>query len=169
MAEELEWRRAEYGISYWSIESDAWETLGPVVAKLAGTMTITTAAGGRPSARTATLCGERVFTIDAPSIGPERHVPLLVLHGFPTSSFDYAAVLDGLRAGRRVLLLDMVGLRAVGQARPGLLHGAAGRRGRRLRGRPRDRRAWPCSPTTWATPSAASSWPGAPRGRGRSR
>ena len=37
MAEELEWRRAEYGISYWSIESDAWETLGPVVAKLAGT------------------------------------------------------------------------------------------------------------------------------------
>ena len=55
------------------------------------------------------LCGERVFTIDAPSIGPERHAPLLVLHGFPTSSFDYAAVLDGLRAGRRVLLLDLVG------------------------------------------------------------
>ena len=37
MTEELEWRRAEYGISYWSIESDTWETLGPVVAKLAGT------------------------------------------------------------------------------------------------------------------------------------
>jgi hypothetical protein len=37
MAEELQWRRAEYGISYWSIESDAWETLGPVVARLAGT------------------------------------------------------------------------------------------------------------------------------------
>jgi len=55
------------------------------------------------------LSGERVFTIDAPSIGPERHAPLLVLHGFPTSSFDYAAVLDGLRKGRRVLLLDMVG------------------------------------------------------------
>ena len=59
--------------------------------------------------RTASCAAERVFTIDAPSIGPERHVPLLVLHGFPTSSFDYAAVLDGLRAGRRVLLLDMVG------------------------------------------------------------
>jgi pimeloyl-ACP methyl ester carboxylesterase len=55
------------------------------------------------------LCGEGVFTIDAPSLGPERHAPLLVLHGFPTSSFDYAAVLDGLRDGRRVLLLDMVG------------------------------------------------------------
>ncbi len=32
-----------------------------------------------------------------------------MLHGFPTSSFDYAAVLDGLRDGRRVLLFDMVG------------------------------------------------------------
>lgn len=37
MAEELEWRRAEYGISYWSFESDAWETLAPLVSKLAGT------------------------------------------------------------------------------------------------------------------------------------
>jgi len=36
MAEELQWRREEYGISYWSIESDAWETLGPVVSALAG-------------------------------------------------------------------------------------------------------------------------------------
>jgi pimeloyl-ACP methyl ester carboxylesterase len=55
------------------------------------------------------LCGEGIFTIDAPAIGPEIHAPLLVLHGFPTSSFDFAAVLDGLRAGRRVLLLDMLG------------------------------------------------------------
>jgi len=37
MAEELRWRREEYGISYWSIESDAWETLAPVVSQLAGT------------------------------------------------------------------------------------------------------------------------------------
>ena len=37
MADELEWRRREYGISYFSVESDAWETLAPVVAKLAGT------------------------------------------------------------------------------------------------------------------------------------
>jgi probable F420-dependent oxidoreductase len=37
MTEELEWRRSEYGISYWSIESEAWETLAPVVSKLAGT------------------------------------------------------------------------------------------------------------------------------------
>jgi pimeloyl-ACP methyl ester carboxylesterase len=55
------------------------------------------------------LCGERIFTVDAPPVGPERHPPLLVLHGFPTSSFDYAAVLDRLREGRRVLLFDMLG------------------------------------------------------------
>ena len=37
MAEELQWRREEYGISYWSIEGDSWEALGPVVSKLSGT------------------------------------------------------------------------------------------------------------------------------------
>jgi probable F420-dependent oxidoreductase len=37
MVEELEWRRAEYDISYYSVESDAWEQLGPVVARVAGT------------------------------------------------------------------------------------------------------------------------------------
>jgi pimeloyl-ACP methyl ester carboxylesterase len=72
-------------------------------------MTIATSSGWDAIGTHRTLCGERVFTIDAPAIGPERHEPLLVLHGFPSSSFDFAAVLDGLRAGRRVLLLDMVG------------------------------------------------------------
>ncbi|MGP8060724.1 MAG: TIGR03621 family F420-dependent LLM class oxidoreductase [Acidimicrobiales bacterium] len=37
MVEELEWRRAEYGITYFSVEADCWDALGPVVAKLAGT------------------------------------------------------------------------------------------------------------------------------------
>ena len=37
MAEELRWRRDEYGISYYSIEADVWDTLGPVVTRLAGT------------------------------------------------------------------------------------------------------------------------------------
>jgi probable F420-dependent oxidoreductase len=37
MREELEWRRDAYGISYWSIEADCWEELGPVVSALAGT------------------------------------------------------------------------------------------------------------------------------------
>jgi pimeloyl-ACP methyl ester carboxylesterase len=72
-------------------------------------VTIATSRGWEAIGTDRTLCGERVFTVDAPSIGPERHEPLLILHGFPSSSFDYAAVLDGLRAGRRVLLLDMLG------------------------------------------------------------
>ena len=37
------------------------------------------------------------------------HEPLLLLHGFPTSSFDFTAVLDPLRHGRRLLLLDGLG------------------------------------------------------------
>ena len=37
MVEELEWRRREYAMSYFSVESDVWETLAPVVARLAGT------------------------------------------------------------------------------------------------------------------------------------
>jgi pimeloyl-ACP methyl ester carboxylesterase len=72
-------------------------------------VTTTTSAGWAALGRHRELCGARIFTVDAPSVGPERHAPLLVLHGFPTSSFDYAAVLDGLRHGRRVLLFDMLG------------------------------------------------------------
>jgi probable F420-dependent oxidoreductase len=37
MADELRWRREQYGISYYSIEADCWEALGPVVSELAGT------------------------------------------------------------------------------------------------------------------------------------
>jgi pimeloyl-ACP methyl ester carboxylesterase len=72
-------------------------------------VTITTASGWEAIGRHRDLCGHRVFTIDAPPIGAEAHEPLLVLHGFPTSSFDYTAVLDPLRHGRRVLLLDGLG------------------------------------------------------------
>jgi len=72
-------------------------------------VTVTTSTGWEAIGTRRELCGHGVFTIDAPAIGPEAHAPLLVLHGFPTSSFDYAAVLDGLRAGRRVLLFDMLG------------------------------------------------------------
>ena len=72
-------------------------------------MTIGTTSGWGAIGTRRELCGHGVFTIDVPAIGPDVHAPLLVLHGFPTSSFDYAAVLDGLRTGRRVLLVDMLG------------------------------------------------------------
>ncbi len=56
-----------------------------------------------------TLLGHRLFTIDAPPTSTLTTTPLLIIHGFPTSSFDYHLILDALRVGRRVLLLDMLG------------------------------------------------------------
>ena len=56
-----------------------------------------------------TLCGHQIFTVDVPQAGTEQREPLLVLHGFPTSSFDFHQVVDPLAADRRVLLFDMLG------------------------------------------------------------
>ncbi len=65
----------------------AWESLGHIVR-----------------------CGDdEVFVVDAPSLGPDDAPPLLVIHGYPTSSIDFAGILPALRAGRRVVLLDLVG------------------------------------------------------------
>ncbi len=55
------------------------------------------------------LAGYRVFTVEVAPDGPERREPLLVLHGFPTSSFDFRRVVGPLSAGRRVYLLDLLG------------------------------------------------------------
>jgi pimeloyl-ACP methyl ester carboxylesterase len=55
------------------------------------------------------LCDHRIFTVDIPAVGPELHPPLLILHGFPSSSFDFHRVVDRLAADRRVLLFDMLG------------------------------------------------------------
>src|SRR4051794_17333861 len=55
------------------------------------------------------LAGHSIFTIVAPALEAERDEPLLVLHGFPSSSYDFAAVLDDLRRTRRVVLLDFLG------------------------------------------------------------
>jgi pimeloyl-ACP methyl ester carboxylesterase len=54
------------------------------------------------------LDGESIFVVDEPARragGP----PVLVLHGFPTSSFDWALVLDTLAARHRVVVPDMLG------------------------------------------------------------
>jgi pimeloyl-ACP methyl ester carboxylesterase len=48
-----------------------------------------------------------VFVVDAP--GPEGATPLLLLHGFPSSSFDYHLVLDDWAERRRVVTLDLPG------------------------------------------------------------
>ena len=54
------------------------------------------------------LNGFDVFVVDVPAVREEAE-PALVLHGFPTSSFDWMHALDVLRARRRVVLLDMPG------------------------------------------------------------
>jgi len=54
------------------------------------------------------LLGFDVFVVDAPAVREEAE-PVLVLHGFPTSSFDWVHQLDVLRARRRVVLLDYPG------------------------------------------------------------
>jgi pimeloyl-ACP methyl ester carboxylesterase len=54
------------------------------------------------------MSGYDVFVVDVPAIC-EQAEPALVLHGFPTSSFDWRQALDVLSARRRVVLLDMPG------------------------------------------------------------
>ena len=54
------------------------------------------------------LLGRRVFVVDVPAVREEAE-PVLVLHGFPTSSFDWHASIDTLRSRRRVVLLDYPG------------------------------------------------------------
>ena len=53
--------------------------------------------------------GRDVFVLDVPAAEAEVGPPLLVLHGFPSASFDYRHVLDALRRHRRVLLFDFLG------------------------------------------------------------
>jgi pimeloyl-ACP methyl ester carboxylesterase len=55
------------------------------------------------------LAGHPVFVVDLPPAGTVEHEALLVIHGFPTSSFDFHLVADRLAAHRRVVLLDLVG------------------------------------------------------------
>jgi pimeloyl-ACP methyl ester carboxylesterase len=67
------------------------------------------AAAWRARGQVRDLCGHRIFTVDIPARGAKPESPLLVLHGFPTSSFDFRRVVDRLASRRRVLLFDMLG------------------------------------------------------------
>ncbi|MGH2728541.1 MAG: alpha/beta fold hydrolase [Actinomycetota bacterium] len=52
--------------------------------------------------------GRRIFVVDVPAAA-ERAEPLLLLHGFPTSSFDWRAIIDPLARDRRVVTFDWLG------------------------------------------------------------
>jgi pimeloyl-ACP methyl ester carboxylesterase len=60
-------------------------------------------------ATTIMVDGEAIAVWDVPATDDERHEPLLVVHGFPTSSFDWAHLVPRLAQHRRVVLLDMLG------------------------------------------------------------
>lgn len=57
-----------------------------------------------------TVDDNEVFVRDEPAASPDPSLPtLLVLHGFPTCSYDYASVLPALAERRRVVIPDFVG------------------------------------------------------------
>lgn len=55
------------------------------------------------------LSGRRIFAVDHGPRAGERAEPLLVVHGYPTSSFDYAPLLPAMAEHRRVVLIDLLG------------------------------------------------------------
>ncbi|HEY1989861.1 MAG TPA: alpha/beta hydrolase [Acidimicrobiales bacterium] len=55
------------------------------------------------------LAGYEVFVVDIEAGDPAGHEPLLIIHGFPTSSFDFHQIVDQLARDRRVVLFDLVG------------------------------------------------------------
>jgi pimeloyl-ACP methyl ester carboxylesterase len=52
--------------------------------------------------------GHQIFAVDLPAHDEEAE-PVVVLHGFPTSSLDWHLVADRLRARRRLIALDFLG------------------------------------------------------------
>lgn len=50
-----------------------------------------------------------VFVVDRPASGPETGPPVLVLHGFPTCSYDWRDVVATMAPGRRIVLFDFLG------------------------------------------------------------
>ena len=63
-------------------------------------------AGWRARGREVRVLGRRLFCVDA---GPRDAPPILVLHGFPSSSLDFHRVIDRLAESHRVVLHDHPG------------------------------------------------------------
>jgi pimeloyl-ACP methyl ester carboxylesterase len=70
---------------------------------------VTDIAGWAARAASVDVDGESVAVIDLPARHTEQGPPLLVIHGYPTSSIDFEPVADALAAHRRVVLVDMPG------------------------------------------------------------
>lgn len=70
---------------------------------------MTTAAEWEALGRRIPFGDHHVYVVDLPATGAEKHEPLLVVHGFPTSSFDFAPVVPPLQSERRVVAVDLLG------------------------------------------------------------
>src|SRR4051794_10322553 len=53
--------------------------------------------------------GRSIWHLDVPALEDRGLDPLLVLHGYPSCSFDWRHVLDTMRAHRRVVAVDFLG------------------------------------------------------------
>jgi pimeloyl-ACP methyl ester carboxylesterase len=51
----------------------------------------------------------KLWVLDVPAVDERGLDPLLVLHGYPTCSYDARLILDDLRAERRVVMIDFLG------------------------------------------------------------
>ncbi|MEZ0227539.1 MAG: alpha/beta fold hydrolase, partial [Planctomycetota bacterium] len=60
----------------------------------------------RAGGRRATVLGRSLFRVEA---GASPRTPVVLVHGFPTSSHDWSAVIPLLAETRRVLALDLLG------------------------------------------------------------
>src|SRR5262245_12881364 len=56
-----------------------------------------------------TVNGYRLWALDVAAGRESGNDPLLVLHGFPSCSYDWHLLLDELRAERRVVFVDFLG------------------------------------------------------------
>src|SRR5436190_1649469 len=60
------------------------------------------------SATTLTIDGERIYLLEEG--GAEAGLPILLIHGFPGSSFTWHRIMPLLSASRRLIAPDLVGL-----------------------------------------------------------
>src|SRR5262245_9482798 len=67
-------------------------------------------AAWRSRGRSLQVCGHEVFTVDEPPAeAAEAGTPIVILHGYPTSSLDFRHALPILGARRRVVVHDHLG------------------------------------------------------------
>src|SRR5262245_46758301 len=53
--------------------------------------------------------GNQLFVLDVPAVYDEGNDPMFVLHGYPSCSYDWHAVLGDFVQNRRVVLFDLPG------------------------------------------------------------